>query len=463
MSTKSKQDGRSTMTGLMVLVASLAAVAGILFGYDTGVIAGARIFMRYEFNLTPYTEGEIVAAVLLGAMLGSLVSGYFADHFGRRRMLIFTALLFLAGTIGYSLTNSVNMLILCRGLVGIAIGISSYTAPLYISELAPMQYRGLLVSLNQLMITLGILIAYLVDAYYAPTQNWRAMLAMGCVPALTLLISMIFLPESPRWLLLSGDARRAAQVLKRVRRGRSVSSEIDEIKNSIQDRGEWRVLLQPWLRPALLIGLGLGFFQQFTGINTLIYYAPTIFKAVGYQQDTAAILATIGIGVVNVLATVAALPLLDKVGRKPLLYAGVTAMLVSLSVLSLAFFIDPGSPIWREAAMYSMVVFIIGFAIGLGPVMWLMFAEIFPLEIRGVATSLVVAASWLFNGLVAWSFLPLLKYIGGGPTFLGYAVVCVIALVFIGWKVPETRGVSLEQIENNLRNGVPSRDLGSSH
>lgn len=462
MHTSAQQEVSSGVNGFVLLIAGLAAVAGILFGFDTGVISGAILFIRYEFHLTAAQNGLVVAAVLMGATLGSIVSGRFADYYGRRNLLIITAGIFLIGTLCSAFALSVPVLILSRVVVGLGIGIACYTAPLYISELAPPQWRGMLVSLNQLAITLGILLAYLVCAYFADSGNWRMMLGFGVVPAGILFLSMLFLPKSPRWLILVQEENLARETLKKIRSRTKVDQEILDIQQSIGGKSDWTLLFQKWIRPAIWIGLGLGFFQQCTGINTIIYYAPTIFETAGFHHHTTAILATLGVGGMNVAATIAVLPLLDRVGRKPLLYVGMTLMTISLLALSLAFALNPAFGLMRWVAMGSMVVFILGFAIGLGPVMWLMFAEIFPLEIRGLGTSLVVAMSWVFNGVVAWTFLPLVKWMGSSPTFLLYALLTLVGLLFVQRVVPETKNVSLEQIEQNLRAGCRSRDLGRS-
>lgn len=460
MRVDSEQNIHSSIRGFVVVIAALAAVAGVLFGFDTGVISGALLFIKDSFALTPAMKGLVVAAVLIGATFGSIVSGHFADLYGRRNLLIFTALVFLVATLFSALASSVMMLWMSRLLVGVAIGIACYTAPLYISELSPPRWRGMLVSLNQLAITLGIMLAYVVDAYYSPTENWRAMLAFGMVPALILLLSMVFLPKSPRWLIFKNRLEEARDILAKIRDEKQIDKEMSSIQQSLVDKSDWRLLLQRWLRPALWIGLGLGFFQQCTGINTIIYYAPTIFQMAGFHANTTAILATTGIGIVNVVATICALPLLDRIGRKPLLYVGMSLMAVSLLSMSLAFGLQSLADELRWVAMGSMVFFIIGFAIGLGPIMWLMFAEIFPLEIRGLGASVVVAASWAFNGIIAWTFLPLTVSIGETYTFLLYAFLTAVGLVFVYRVVPETKNVSLEQIEMNLRNGLPSRELG---
>ncbi len=447
--------------GLVVLVASVAAIAGILFGFDTGVISGALLFIKNDFTLSPFMNGLIVAAVSVGALLGAVVSGGFADYYGRRKLLIITAFIFIVGTLGSALANSVAVLYLGRMIIGIAIGIASYTAPLYISEVSPANYRGLLVSLNQLAITLGIMLAYVVDALFATSESWRWMFGMGVFPAATLFIGMLFLPRSPRWLLYKGHAEEAKKTLQKIRETDDVEEELNEIKNSFVVKSDWRMLFQSWLWPAIIVSLGLAFFQQATGINAIIYFAPTIFEMAGFKTALIAILATAGVGFVNVLFTIIALPLIDRWGRRPLLIVGVTGMLISLVALSVAFHYGASAgPVLKWTALGSILVYIACFAISLGPIMWLMFAEIFPLEIRGLGASLASATCWGFTGVVALTFLPLVNRLGPTGTFVIFSIISVLALIFVIRKIPETKGVTLERIEKNLRKGVSSRHLG---
>lgn len=458
MSKKSEQAAQHR--GFVVLVASVAAVAGILFGFDTGVISGAILFIRKLFDLSPFMNGLVVSAVLIGALMGSGVSGRFADYFGRRNLLVITAVIFLLGTVGSALSVSVLELVISRIIVGLAIGVASFTAPLYISEISPPQYRGALVSLNQLAITVGIMLAYVVDAVFAQQGAWRWMLGMGVIPAFVLLFGMLFLPKSPRWLIRQGFNKLAKKTLQTIRRTENVDAELKDIQESIGEQGNWRLLLQKWVRPALVIGLGLAFFQQCTGINTIIYYAPTIFQIAGFKSDLVALLATSGVGAVNVLFTVISLFLIDRVGRRPLLIVGLIGMLISLLLLSIVFHFDTHTGMLRWFALGSMILYIMCFAISLGPIMWLMIAEIFPLEIRGLGSSLAVSASWGFNMIVALTFLTLVKSFGAQGAFFLYAMLSVFGVVFVITMIPETKGTTLEKIENNLRAGVRARDLG---
>lgn len=459
-----RQTGAEKTPPYVIVVAAIAAIAGILFGFDTGVISGAILFLQTEFQLSAAMNGVVVSAVLIGALLGAGFSGLFVDIFGRRRLLIVVACIFIVGTVGSALAQSLAMLITTRIIVGVAIGISSFTVPLYISEISPPKYRGMLVTFNQLAITIGILSSYGIDYIFTPSESWRLMFTMGVIPAVILLIGMIFLPESPRWMVLRGWVDKARETLAKVRCNSNIDQEIAEIHASIhqEQRADWRLIFQRWLRPAVWIGLGLAFFQQATGINTIIYYAPTIFKLAGFSSNTVAILATAGVGTANVLFTIVALPLIDRWGRRPLLLTGLTAMIISLTIMGFSFHSTAHSDLLGWLTLGSMVLYIAGFAISLGPIMWLIIAEVFPLEIRGFGTSAMVAASWLFNALVALSFLTLIDTLGAGNTFWLFGLISLLGWVFVRYYIPETKGVSLEHIEDNLRAGKSARQLADS-
>lgn len=445
----------------VILIASVAALAGILFGFDTGIISGAILYIKQEFVLTPLAEGFVVCAVLIGALLGCLVSGRLTDYFGRRRMLIITGLLFLAGTLISAFATFISLLTVGRIIVGIAIGAASFTAPMYISEIAPSEHRGMLVSLNQLAITVGIVLSYAVDAYFAKHGlDWRMMLGSGVIPAAGFLFGMLFLPRSPRWLVYKGHGEAAKTILRKIRGKQDIEHELLEIEKSIRMRSSWRLLTQKWARSALIIGLGLAFFQQCTGINTIIYYAPTIFEMAGNHSAVGAISTTLTVGFVNVGMTIVSLFLLDKWGRRPLLIIGLLGMALGLLGLSSAFYFGHTTGFTKALPLASMILYIACFAISLGPIMWLIISEIFPLEIRGLGSSIAVGASWGFNMIVTLTFLPLIHLLSASLTLFLYAIFCLLGLWFVQAIVPETKGIHLETIEANLRAGLKGRQLG---
>jgi len=447
-----------------IVVAVIAALSGILFGYDTGVISGAILFIRDEFHLSAQMNGLVVSAVLFGALLGAIISGRLTDRFGRKRLLIADAIIFILGTLGSCLAPNIPTIIISRIIVGIAIGIASYIAPLYISEIAPSKYRGALVSLNQLAITIGILLSYIVNAAFANAHAWRWMLGMGIIPALFLFIGMIFLPYSPRWLMSRGREADALRALNKIH-GESAAGreQLEIIKASLlQQKGDWRILFSKAIRPTLWIAGGLALLQQVTGINTIIYYAPTIFQMAGFHSASAAISTTMIIGVAFVLFTLIALPLVDSLGRRFLLFTGLIAMSISLALLSGSFHLQSQASSLKWITLISMLVFIAGFAISLGPIMWLMIAEIFPLKVRGLGASLATAINWGSNWLVAITFLTLIEWLGAGGTFFIYFIISLFSILFTYLWVPETKGCSLEEIEANLYAGKPSRYLGKS-
>lgn len=443
-------------------VSIIAAVAGLLFGFDTGIISGALLFIQNDFVISTGMKELIVSSVLFGAMFGSLSSGRLTDRFGRRKLMLLISLFFIVGTLIASLANSVYGILFGRLFIGFAIGMGSYTAPLYIAEVSPYEMRGGLVSLNQLAITLGILSSYLINYTFTSIDgSWRWMFAIGLAPAILLSIGMLFLPESPRWLVAQNQIDKAIATLKHLRHSGNVQHEIDEIQHSLTiKQASFREIFSPWIRPVLFLGAALGFIQQVTGINTIIYYAPTIFQLAGFHDTSSSIFATIGIGVVNVLSTVFAIFFLDRIGRRPLLLVGLVGMCVSLLGLSTAFHMGTDISMLRWAAIGCTFTYIICFAFSLGAILWLIVSEIFPLEVRGTAMSAAVFSCWLWNFLVSSTFLTLLNACGPSETFLIYALMCIGSFIFCYYKVPETNGVTLEHIEENIRQGVPLREIG---
>jgi len=347
-----------------------------------------------------------------------------------------------------------------RGWSCVAIGIASFVAPLYISEIAPVDIRGKLVSVNQLALTSGIVISYLVDYAFAGSQSWRWMFALGLIPAAGLGVGLMFVSNSPRWLLGSGHAEEARRVLKRIRSPEKVEGELSDIQQSVaQQEGNWSELISRRLRPAMIVGIGLAVAQQVTGINTVIYYGPTIFKLAGLSSSSVAILASVGVGLVNVALTVVAMQLLDRVGRRPLLLVSLGGMTMSLFVLGTAFSFPQLSGSLGWIAVASLMLYVGSFAVGLGPVFWLMLSEIYPLRVRGRAMSVGTVANWGANFVVALSFLTLIQFLGNAVTFWLYGVVSIGSWILAFFLMPETKGQSLEQIEAHWRKGKKPREF----
>ena len=449
-------DGRK----FVYLAAAVSALGGMLFGYDIGVISGAILFIKKDFSLSAGVEEIVVGSVLLGSLVGAAVGGILADSFGRRKLLMVTAFVFGLGAIAAALAPDSAWLIAARIVAGAAIGIASFVAPLYISEIAPVDIRGKLVSINQLALTGGIVVSYLIDYVFADTQAWRWMFAMALIPAAAFGFGLMFIPDSPRWLVSRGRAAQARVALTRIRPREEVEDELRRIQHSVgQQQANWSELLSPMLRSAMIVGVGLAIAQQITGINTVIYYAPTIFRLAGLSSASVAILASVGVGVVNVVLTMAAMQLIDRVGRRPLLLVSLAGMALSLFVLGLAFALPQASGNLGWIAVGSLMIYVGSFAIGLGPVFWLVLSEIYPLHIRGRAMSIGTAVNWSVNLIVALTFLTLTQVLGNAATFWLYGIVSVGAWLFAFFLVPETKGKTLEEIEAHWWTGKRPREL----
>ncbi len=439
----------------------IASLGGMLFGYDTGVISGALLFIREAFNLSTTMQELVVSAVLIGAVIGAIAGGILADRFGRRRMIVLAGIIFTLSAIGTALAPTVSMLIAGRIIVGIAIGIASFTSPMYMSEISPARIRGSLVSINQLAVTIGIVIAYLVDYALSAVQGWRFMFGIAAVPSTILVIAMWRMPPSPRWLMSHDMVDNARGVLEHIRGTKDITSEMKEIQDSLaKQKGGVEDLFHPLLRMALIVGVGLAIFQQITGINTVIYYAPTIFEFAGFKTAGFSILATAGVGIVNVGFTILAIRLMDRVGRRPLLLVGVAGQIIGLAVLGFAFQLHQLAAFIGYIAIISLAIYVGSFAIGLGPIFWLMISEIYPLRVRGAAMSIATLANWGLNLAVALTFLTLIGVLGYPGTFWLYAVIGIAAWIFIFRLVPETKGRSLEEIEEHWRQGRHPREMG---
>jgi sugar porter (SP) family MFS transporter len=433
-------------------VAAIAAIGGFLFGYDTGVIGGALLFMKKDLGLDTHAKQQLtVAILLLGAVAGALIAGWSADRISRRRTKMIAGCIYVIGAVGCALAQSYWQILAGRFWLGLAVGCASFVGPMYIAELVPPAIRGGAVSFNQLMITLGILSAYIVDWGFAPfSNNWRWMFALAVVPGAALAIGMYFMPFSPRWLVEKGREDEARAVLERYRMEEDdVDQEIDEIKEVAEQEVPLRELVSKGLRRMMIVGIALAVFQQIVGINTVIYYAPTILKFAG-EQNTGALTQSVYIGCTNVFFTIVAILLLDKLGRRFFLVGGTSVLTVALVGLGIFFASGgvQGAVPWL--ALACLLLYIVGFAVGLGPVFWLMISEIFPLQMRGPAMAVCTMFNWGLNFAISYTFLTLTDVITKQGTFWLYAFFGVCAVVFFLTVVPETKDRSLEEIQADL-------------
>ncbi len=443
------------------IAVGVAALGGLLFGYDTGVISGAILFIKTQFSLSSAMEEIVVSAVLVGAVIGAVIGGALTDRFGRRELIILAGIIFTVSAIGTALAPTVTWLIVARVASGIAIGIASFISPMYIAELVPAKVRGSLVAVNMLAITTGIVVAYLADYALSGIQGWRYMFGLAAVPSIILTVAMWCLPDSPRWLISKSRVDQAKRVLQRARIDSDVSAEIADIQKSLGQQSGSGVagLFRPSLRMPLIVGVGLAVFQQITGINTVIYYSPTIFKFAGITAAGPAILAGAALAMVMWGFHVLAIFLMDRVGRRPLLLTGVAGQIVGLAILGAAFQFQQLASFKSYITIGGLVIYVACFAFGLGPIFWLMISEIYPLKVRGAAMSVATVANWAMNLVVAVTFLTLVEVLGRPETFWLYGIIAVAAWVFFYLLVPETKGRSLEEIEAHWRAGKHPRAL----
>ena len=440
-------------SGLYVfLAAAVAATAGLLFGFDIAVINGGIVFLQAELHLNDIETEFAVSALLFGCIAGAAAAGWLSDRFGRRRVLMFCALLFALSAVGAAIPRTLGEFVFARIVGGLAIGAASVLAPLYIAEVAPARNRGRLVSLNQMAIVSGILLAYLANwllSFNGPS-SWRWMFAVAAVPSIAFLIGLFFVPESPRWLVEMGRSPEALAVLTKVN-GRTVAAqELTAIESTVaEETGVLGELFHPGLRRAFWIAVALAILQQVTGINTVLFYGSIIFKQqVHSGSDTAAIFANVIVGLVNFLATLIALTMIDKFGRRPLLLVSSGIMGLCQVGLAAAFLLHNPSPV---LVLAIMLVCVASFAIGLGPGVWVLLAEIFPTRIRGRAMSIATLCLWAACTLLTMTFLSLAKALTPTGAFLIYGLMCAITFGIVFRAVPETKGRSLEEIEHLWR------------
>ncbi|MFJ6459733.1 sugar porter family MFS transporter [Streptomyces sp. NPDC091387] len=438
--------------------AAAIALGGFLFGFDTGVVSGALLYVKKDFDLNSFEQGSVVSVLLIGAMIGAMSGGRLADSIGRRKALGGIGAVFLVGTALVAAANGYPLLMVGRVVLGLAVGAASATVPVYLAEISPPSIRGRLLTMNQLMITTGILVAYLVNLAFSGIESWRGMFSVGAVPAgLMIVATLWFLPESPQWLISHGKEDEARRRLTSATDETTAHSLLTQARQQLAEERAKREaaagtsdgstkLLAPDVRPALIMGLTLAAVQQFGGINTIIYYAPTIIEETGLTASNS-IFYSVVIGVINLAMTLVAIRLVDRAGRRILILASLGLMAISVFMLGLAFVLDTSSVLM----LLCMVVYIAAYAGGLGPVFWTLIGEIFPPTVRAKGSSASTAVNWMSNFIVSLAFLPLANALGEGETFWIFAGICVLAFFFVSRYLPETRDRSPEQIEAALQ------------
>lgn len=460
------------LSPIVYFIGLTAALAGLLFGLDIGVISGAEGFIQKSFSITDKLIEIVVSAILWGAVFGTLLSGVLSNKLGRRGAILVSAVIFVIGSVVCALSPDAKILIFARFFLGIAIGVASFTAPLYLSEISPQRVRGSMISMYQLMITIGIVLAFLSNTWlgnYAVIDgvtggHWRMMLGIIAIPAAVMFLGVLFLPESPRWLFLKGRKENAVSVFQRMHLPTDeISREVIEIEESlrVKQSGFGMLLNNSNFRRAVGLGVGLQVIQQLTGINVVMYYAPRIFKIAGFASTEHQLWGTVIVGVTNVLATFIAIAFVDRLGRKPIMYAGFAVMGAAMVTVGLLFNMDlEKNAMLGTWAIGALLLFIVGFAMSAGPIIWVICSEIFPLSGRDLGVTFSTATNWIVNAIVGGTFLTLLHTLGNGNTFLLYGGLNVLFVIFFLLLVPETKGVSLEKIEANLLSGKPLRRIG---
>lgn len=442
------------------VIAAVASLGGLLSGFDTGVISGALLYINETWEISSWEQGWIVSAAIVGAVAGAAMNGSLSDIYGRKKIIVATGIIFAIGSVMCAYASSPMELIISRMVIGLAVGMVNFVVPLYLSEIAPQKIRGMLVSTFQLAITVGILFSYLINRIFANTEySWRWMLGAGLVPAIVLLTGISFLGDTPRWLISKKREKEAKEIFLKINPEEDADLHISEVKATLRAPENAKGgIFKPWMIMPVFVGVGMMFMQICTGINTIIFYTTTIFKIAGFSDNISAIYATIGVGFVNFIMTFVAIFLTDKWGRKPLLYIGLWGILIALVALGAAFrYADVLGDNLKWVAVGSVVVYITSFAVSLGPVGWIMVSEILPLQIRGLAMSICTVANFAFNFIVVLSFLPLIHSVGEARTFWFFAGITVLCLLFTYYLVPETKGISLEKIEQNWRDKIPAR------
>lgn len=449
---------------VVIKVSIIAALAGLLFGLDIAYVNGALDFIIKEFNLSVEVAGEVAGYLLAGAATGALFSGWLSRKFGRKKVLVLAASIFTAATIFNVLAHTFSIFLIARFMMGLGIGIASFVAPLYLSEIAPFKIRGALIAMYQLMITIGIFLMFISNAALEHTGSWRLMLIVLLIPSAIMLIGTLTLPESPRWLALTGNLTKAREILEKIRSSKEeVDFELAEIKETIQNKSSGLSLLtKGYFLKVVLLGIALQCLQQFSGMNAFMYYSGKIFEAAGFNNPA---VGTVIVGLVNVLTTFLAIKFVDKLGRKPIMYFGLSILVVSCAIVGYLFTQQAAGIQLNSLEQYTLLtfclLFIFGFAIALGPIVWILCAEIFPLEGRDLGVTITTMANWIFNTVIGTYTLVWFQKLGVGHTFWMFGFACVLGFILMKFFTPETKDVPLEELELNLKNGKPLKDIGN--
>jgi major inositol transporter-like SP family MFS transporter len=442
------------------MVALVATFGGLLFGYDTGVINGAEDPMTADLGLTPFTEGFVVSILIFGAAFGAVIGGRLADRYGRRHNILVLAGIFILGTIGSALSPSWPVLAGFRFVLGLAVGGASATVPVYLGEMAPVERRGSLVTRNEVMIVSGQFAAFVVNAIIVNVWGehpsvWRYMLVVAVLPAIALLIGMLRVPESPRWLSSQERDADALTVLKQVRSSERAEAEMTEVRALAEEErqaqtGGWADLAVPWIRRLVITGAILGIFQQFTGINSIMYYGKQLLETAGFSSNGAVIANTLN-GLFSVLGVTVGIMLINKLNRRTMLLGGLVLTTAFHILVGASAILMPDTP----AKAYIILVFVVAFVFSmqgtLGPLVWLLLSEMFPLKIRSFAMGLCVFVLWLADAGVTLGFPSVVAAMGIAPTFFLFAGIGVVGIIFVSALVPETRGKTLEEFEGEFR------------
>ncbi|MER2255517.1 MAG: sugar porter family MFS transporter [Priestia megaterium] len=454
-----KQGNQHSFLRTIILVSTFG---GLLFGYDTGVINGALPYMSEsdQLNLNSFTQGLVTSALLFGAAFGAVVGGRLADYNGRRKTILYLAILFFVSTIGCTISPNAAVMILCRFLLGLAVGGASVTVPTYLAEMSPAESRGKMVTQNELMIVTGQLLAFTFNAIIGNMLGenphvWRYMLPIAAIPAVFLFFGMLRVPESPRWLVSKGKNNEALTVLQKIRESKRAKSELQEIESAYEqeakmEKATFKDLTTPWVRRVVFLGIGIAVVQQITGVNSIMYYGTEILKDAGFQTE-AALIGNIGNGVISVLATFVGIWLLGKVGRRPMLITGLVGTTTALLLIGIFSLVFEGSAALPYIVLALTITFLAFQQGAISPVTWLMLSEIFPLRLRGLGMGVTVFCLWGINFLVGLTFPVLLASIGLSTTFFVFVVLGIGAILFVKKFLPETKGLTLEELEQRFR------------